>query len=269
MSRLSPGWIRSRTPLRRNFAAHPLAATPIAQVVDHGAFGPAIFDQMNVGSCWGHAASRGIYQALAIIGKPLSFVPSPDTLYRIARALMRAAGESSGPLTDSGTDPFYGAQAFSQFGVKPMGALIQGRNTDCALEHVADEPNMAEIVQGAHALIVGAHQITTTGAQRTADVRTALSAGLPVIIGVNADAAIEDWQAGNAPLGPPDPNKILGGHMLCLDGYDLTRTGEPFLVANSWAADYGEAGRLWALPGWVEDAGAGDFYVLSVTSEAA
>jgi hypothetical protein len=267
VSRIIHGWNRSRTPLRKTFGMHPAAAlTEIPLSVDHGSSSPAIFDQGDVGSCWAHAASRGLFASVGT-----TFVPSMDGIYRNARCLMRAAGEFSGALTDTGTDPFYGMQAISQFGVKPMGPAV-GRNSDCSTTSMVREPMLDELEEDAHHLMVGAHQIISAGTQRVEDICRALAAGCAVIVGVFVDTAFEDWTPSQGPIGAPrnpnDPNG--GGHALCIDGYDTTQLGRRILtVANSWAEDWGDHGRFLAAPEWITNDQAGDIYVLSVTSQEA
>lgn len=267
MSR-AKGWLRSRTPLRRTFDFHPAAAlSSIPKSVDHAVSAPGIFDQGDVGSCWAHAASRGISTSLALSGTPLPWIPSMDAIYRNARCLMRAAGEFSGALSDTGTDPFYGMQALAQFGVKGMGATV-GRYSDCALSAVAKEPLLGDLEAEAHDLLIGAHQIISSGANRVEDICRALASGSAVIVGVFVDTAFEDWTPSQGPIGAPkDPNDPNGGgHALAVDGYDTRADGSRILtVANSWATDWGDAGRFTAAPAWIEADGAGDIYVLSVT----
>jgi len=266
------GWLRSRTPLRRTFSAHPASLlSTIPKSVDHLSSAPAIFDQGDVGSCWAHAASRGLAASLALAGNPLGFVPSMDAIYRNARCLMRAAGEVSGTLADWGTDPFYGMQAISQFGIKAMGATV-GRYSDCSTTTMVREPTLGELEADAMHLMVGAHQIISSGAARVEDICRALAGGCAVIVGVFVDTAFEDWTPSQGPIGAPaDPQDPAGGgHALQIDGYDTTASGTRILtVANSWGEDWGDKGRFLAAPDWITNDGAGDIYVLSVTSQEA
>jgi hypothetical protein len=242
-------------------AARAAKISLLPSAIDLAGTAPAIFDQGDTGSCWAHATARAAANALTLKALPLGYVPSPDCLYRLGRCMMRSAGETSGPLTDTGTDPFYGMMGLSQFGVTVMGPSVDGRNSDCSTTSIGKEPILSELEREARALLVGAWQITSTGTQRLADISAALAANLPVTIGVNADQALEDWSPDKPPLGAPDPANLLGGHMLCVEG--ITVAGD-FVVANSWGTEWGDSGRFLASPAWVLDPGVGDLYVFGV-----
>jgi hypothetical protein len=73
-------------------------------------------------------------------------------------------------------------------------------------------------------------------------IRWELACGYPVVIGVRVFEAFEHVGA-DAPLIPLPAGEPVGGHALCVVGYDNGR--EAFLVQNSWGASWGAQGRAW------------------------
>lgn len=261
------GWRPSGRPARHSFSAHFAAKDEtLPKSVDHAPTAPAIFDQGNVGSCWAHSTSRQVSSAMTILGKPLGFVPSPDDLYRIARAMMRAQFNGGrGALTDSGTDPSVGMQVLSLFGVRAMrGPTSDGRNSDCAEATVNDEPNLADLVQDAKHVLVGDYGITSAHAQRVLDLKRAL-VHRPVTLGFFCDTAFENWRKGDAPYGAPkNPNDPEGGgHDVAVDGYDTLSNGKTvFIIANSWGTEWGDHGRILVSEDFITDQQVSDIYVI-------
>jgi C1A family cysteine protease len=101
-----------------------------------------------------------------------------------------------------------------------------------------------------------------TGYQRCADfnaVKNAVAAGNPVVIGFTVYDSFEGaWgdiphgQAGSGMM--PFPNiateSVLGGHAVCIVGYDDTlpvagRANGRFIVRNSWGTSWGDAGYFY------------------------
>ena len=87
-----------------------------------------------------------------------------------------------------------------------------------------------------------------------AAVKNAVAAGTPVIIGFNVYASFEGaW--GNIPHGQtgsgmmPYPNtnteQLLGGHAVCLVGYDDNLNGGRFIARNSWGTGWGDNGYFY------------------------
>jgi C1A family cysteine protease len=76
-------------------------------------------------------------------------------------------------------------------------------------------------------------------------VKSALAVGLPVVIGIQIYDSFESdavAQTGNVPMPDTQAEQLLGGHAVCIVGYDdATQT---FLVRNSWGAAWGDAGHF-------------------------
>jgi hypothetical protein len=78
------------------------------------------------------------------------------------------------------------------------------------------------------------------------NVKQALFYKLIVSVGINLT---ESFQAGSAAnygvWTPSSTEKPIGGHAMCVVGYDDTKYGGAFEVMNSWGASYGENGFVW------------------------
>ncbi|MFN5911989.1 MAG: C1 family peptidase, partial [Bacteroidota bacterium] len=78
------------------------------------------------------------------------------------------------------------------------------------------------------------------------NVKLALANGLIVSVGVNLT---ESFQAGSAlnygVWAPTSTEKSIGGHAMCVIGYDDSKYGGAFEVMNSWGTGYGENGFVW------------------------
>jgi len=76
-------------------------------------------------------------------------------------------------------------------------------------------------------------------------IRNAVAIGQPVLIGIVVYEGIESQAAaetGVIPL-PTIEQQPLGGHAVCLTGYDSTK--ELFEFRNSWGPDWGDGGYGW------------------------
>lgn len=255
MSRLSKGCQldagRHRyTPFHVALARGVASAAALPARVDLSPFAPSIMDQGPVGSCEGHRGSTATYLTLNKAGAPLPWVPSPDDIYRLARCfdlgdLMPAS------LDDVGTETNSVIRAIGEFGMRPMGALVGGRNSDCDPDSAARPPVLAELEKDAATLVIGAYQITSTGAQKLADVKAALASGLAVAVDSFVDMAFEDWSAGDAPFGVPDyRDPEGGGHAICAVGYD----GNTVDIINSWGSSWGDSGHIRVSAAFIEQA---------------
>lgn len=236
-----------------SFAHHPAAkAATTPDAVDHFAAAPGVFDQGQYGSCTGHGTSAGIVAAFDLAGVPMAFVPSPAGIYDLGRCIDRAPLTGT-PLTDSGAEPNQVMRGIAEWGVRPMGPLVEGRYSDCGAANVNAEPDIAAIETDACHLEIGAYAITSVGADRVADVRKALAAGLPVCFGVFVDTAFENWNPADGPVTAPDfADPSGGGHWLCALGYTTQADGTTLVrFRNSWGTSWGDGGNGNGDEAWV------------------
>ena len=78
------------------------------------------------------------------------------------------------------------------------------------------------------------------------DVKLALYNKLIVSAGINLTESFETGATvkyGN--WTPKYDEKIIGGHAMCVIGYDDNRNGGSFEVMNSWGPDFGDNGYIW------------------------
>jgi C1A family cysteine protease len=82
-------------------------------------------------------------------------------------------------------------------------------------------------------------------AQDQTSVMTPLSNGYPVVLGFLVYPAFESQEvaaSGIVPM-PNSTEEMLGGHCVCIVGYDLAK--QMFLIRNSWGPDWGINGYCW------------------------
>ena len=78
------------------------------------------------------------------------------------------------------------------------------------------------------------------------DIKSALYNKLIVSVGVNLTESFETGATikyGN--WSPKYDEKIIGGHAMCVIGYDDYRNGGSFEVMNSWGGNFGDNGFIW------------------------
>ena len=90
------------------------------------------------------------------------------------------------------------------------------------------------------------HQDSTQKIQR---LKMALWAGYPVVVGLAASNSFREGMMGKA-MWEPTARELallqnLGGHALCVIGYDDTRYGGAFEVVNSFGTHWGQGGFGW------------------------
>lgn len=75
-------------------------------------------------------------------------------------------------------------------------------------------------------------------------VKQVLAAGMPIGIGIKVYQSFEDVGSdGILPLPDTKKEAMLGGHALCVCGYDAKRS--LYRVINSWGTDWGDKGYCW------------------------
>lgn len=219
-------------------------------------------DQLQTSCCVGFAFARGVHILMAALGTPILW-PSPAAIYTVARAKER--GSSSEPLQDEGSQPYLAVQGM--LGLKDDGwGIPSDRAWPFAEATIDDEPDLEELEVASGFDLTGFNRIDTTGSQRATDVRHALSMGYPVCVGTQVDNAFENYTKKAKPITAPDPNNLLGGHMICVVGYNADGT---FRVCNSWGPTWGDAGLFTADEKWIESEYMSDLYILTAASRAA
>jgi len=215
-------------------------ALTLAPRVDLRQYCSPIEDQGNIGSCTGNAIAGQIELIDRKGGKQLDV--SRLFIYYEERVLEGSVRYDAGAYIRDGIKVTYNKGA-------PLESLWP-----YATNKFATKPPTAAYTD--------ALKRKVTGYQRCADfnaVKNALAAGNPVTIGFNVYDSFEGaW--GNIPHGQagsgmmPFPNtvteQLLGGHAVCIVGYDDTMpvTGKAngrFIVRNSWGTGWGDNGYFY------------------------
>jgi C1A family cysteine protease len=215
-------------------------ALTLAPVVDLRNYCSTVEDQGNIGSCTGNAIAGQIELIDRKGGKQLDV--SRLFIYYEERVLEGSVRYDAGAYIRDGIKVCYTKGA-------PLESLWP-----YATNKFATKPPTAAYTD--------ALKRKVTGYQRCADfnaVKNAVAAGNPVVIGFTVYDSFEGaW--GNIPNGQagsgmmPFPNtateSVLGGHAVCIVGYDDTlpvagRANGRFIVRNSWGTSWGDAGYFY------------------------
>lgn len=245
-------------------------------------FEAPIEDQGPLGACVGHGSSQGVYTSLKAAGKPLPWVPSPLSAYRLPRQIERAASlpafvVSLPALVDGGAMPSDAMVAYSTIGMRPMGPKVEGRNSDADSTNVNTDEDVAGFEADGATILTGEYRIDENNPTFIAQMCAALAGtgsaqnGVPcaVGIGVFVDSAVMNWSAGDAALVSADFNDPDGGgHWIAITSYRTENGKVIFRIANSWGINYGSAGHFEITEDWMrQQATQGcDIYPLHVSA---
>ena len=81
-------------------------------------------------------------------------------------------------------------------------------------------------------------------AQTVLQAKTAISQGLPVVIAFDVPRAFTT-ETGESGVWTDRGGAAVGGHAVCIMGYDDERHGGSFKVQNSWGTSWGDNGLYW------------------------
>ena len=235
---------RSVEHLRVSTAALPASASLRSWVCE-------VLDQGETQSCVAQATAQSLRIAMGVAGAVSPPLPSRRQLYWSARA-------RSGDLgADSGTT------IRAAFGA--LGAVGIASEDACPWDGtlLLDEPAWDVWQRGYDSRMSGYYRIGSIGSARGEAVRAALTARHPVVLGLRIDDSFES-QDGRSPW-PGPRGEVLGGHAVCLVGYDAERV----VLCNSWGTSWADSGLgaiTWEALG--DPTIASDLWVPTVTKEA-
>jgi hypothetical protein len=230
-----------RTPFARCKASRVTASSLLPPSADLRYNAPPVTDQGDTGSCTGHATSCAISTSLRCAGIPLVFEPSERGIYTIGRCIDRVP-DTNGvlpPLTDDGAMPNQIDRGISEWGVRPrlIPATADGRNSDCEVDTINQEPQLGDLESDAGNLMVGSYAITSSGQQKRIELMLALSSGFACRFAYGVDAAFQVYAANSSPLGAAS---VPSNHYLCALGYRFDDTGHLIIIfRNSWGTSWG------------------------------
>jgi C1A family cysteine protease len=230
-------------PDSRDFLYRQTGATR-PQNVDLRAKMPQVWDQGQLGSCTAFALTA----AIAFIH---GFVGSQLFLYYKERAIEHSVH------SDAGAQIRDGVKVLAKYGLPPED--LWPYNGAPAEENpvFAKRPPSKVYAAAKQELVSAYHRLSSVD-----DYLDCLAAGSPFVIGITVFSSFESAAvAANGIVPMPKPSEQqLGGHAICVVGYDQTG----FIVRNSWGADWGQHGYFHIPTAYLAAADlAGDAWVIT------
>lgn len=213
--------------------------------VDLREYASRVEDQLDLGSCTG-AAVIGAYELLVKKDHPSEFVDlSSLFVYYNARVIEGYVGEDVGAYIRSAIKATY------KYGV------CAEQLWPYKIADFAAVPPVACYVDAAGRKIKNYRRLAAVN-----DILDALTTGRPVVIGVTLYGQFDELSSTNTILtSPAVGQEPIGGHAVCLVGYDLDR--KLMLVRNSFGTDWGQDGYFWMTFDYVEQQ-ADDIWVFDI-----
>lgn len=237
------GWLRDRPDIRDvKFTGTAGIAMPPS--VDLRPYRTAVLDQGQASSCTAHAWACLFDVTETKAGLPRQPI-SRLFIYYGSRAL---EGTS---VSDSGAWLRDGARSNQLIGVPPETFWPYD------LSKLNKQPG-AGAYMAAHPRREGVYErIADFGALRVSKIKSALSMGMPVVFGTQLAAPFEDWTGPRVIQRPADSEELIGGHAMCIVGYD----SDGFIVANSWGREWRDDGYCWFTPEYITWMNSNDFWI--------
>ena len=212
--------------------------TPLPSETSLLRYAPTRGDQGQQGSCvgWGSAyAARTILESAATGKDPNSIAFSPSFLYnQISLTGCQGAyiNNAMEVMTKRGSLPL------SQFPYSDQGC--------------DNKPDGSQIQEAGSYRMRGYNRLSEDGREIKNDIsaiKQNLAAGAPVVIGMNVTQSFTQEMMGQDLWRPTQEDysgsNSLGGHCMCLIGYDDNKAGGAFQVMNSWSPRWGKNGVAW------------------------
>jgi hypothetical protein len=204
-----------------------------------------VYDQRQVGSC----VAQALACAAEILAPRAGYTPErPDrtALYYRARRAIGTTREDSGAIIADGIEVLRGG--WERELVEPA-ATFDGSYTAQPRDRAPDAPRLVSAEPLAHDLD---------------SVCWELACGHPVVVGVRVT---DQWDAPGEVLPAPDGDAV-GGHAVCLVGYQCDAHGVQLRVRNSWGISWGAGGEAWLPAAWLSLAWCGEIHALRAIRHA-
>jgi len=205
-------------------AVHAPAPGALPNKISLRAQMPPVFDQGQLGSCTANA----LCGALGFLHH--GFVGSRLQVYYDERAIEHTTRH------DAGAQIRDGIKVLNKTGAAP------DADWPYDISKFAKAPSKKAIKDA------GAHRIATYSRLTWHDYSRCLASGFPFVIGFTVYESFESDEvakSGIVPM-PAAGEKPLGGHAVCVIGYDMSRLDGPvYEVRNSWGPDWGDEGNFW------------------------
>ena len=204
-------------------ASRVVCSTPPQVDLSKETYMPAVLDQGSLGSCAENAMANNLSFLLGKEKRP-QWLASRLAMYYDTRVLV----EDSPANDDTGVTLEDLCQSVRKYHVFPESLWPYD------VSKFAEKPPTVD--KSKNSTVFSAHAV----AQDIDTIRAYLSAGFPILIGIQVYDSFESQavaESGIVPMPNTDTEQCLGGHALLLVGYDDSR--KVFLVLNSWGASWG------------------------------
>lgn len=205
-----------------------------------------VYDQASVGSCVAQALALAV-ECLALRQALPAERPDRTALYHRARRAIGTTGEDSGAIIADGISALRG-------GWEPELAAPSTQWDESYTAPPADPPASAPRVVNAEPL---AHDLDT--------VLWELLCGHPVVVGLRIT---EQWERPGEVIAAPS-GEVVGGHAVCLVGYQRDEGGVQVRVRNSWTGAWADGGEVWLDAAWLGLSHAGELHAIRAIRRAA
>ena len=166
--------------------------------------------------------------------------PDRTALYYRARRAIGTTREDSGAIIADGIEVLRGG--WEREIVEPA-ATFDGSYTAQPRDRAPDAPRLVS----AEPL---AHDVLTTMWE--------LLCGHPVVVGLRIT---EQWERPGEVIAAPS-GAVVGGHAVCLVGYQREGDRVQFRCRNSWGAGFGDGGEVWLDAAWLGLSHAGELHAI-------
>jgi len=222
-------WVRDPVDARDHIFSVPAPTTPPPAVVDMRNYCSPIDDQGNLGSCTGNAIAGQIDLIDRKRSKQLQV--SRLFIYYQERLLEGTIRYDNGAYIRDGIKACYTYGA-------PLESLWP-----YVINRFAVKPSSAAYKDALKRKVTSYQRCTDFAA-----VKAALVAGNPVTVGFDVYASFEGTANTNTGMMPyPNTNteQYLGGHAVCIVGYNDNLAGGSFICRNSWGTNWGDNGYFY------------------------
>lgn len=199
-----------------------------------------VYDQVMVGRCVAEACALGVEMLALRQGYPPSR-PDRTDLYHAGRRAIGTIAEDSGCI---------GADVLAW--LKQAGWRREEREPSPIFDESYTAP--PPVLPADAPRLVSYEPLAI-------DVPTLLwelLCGHPVVAGLRLTA---QWERPGEVIGPPE-GEVVGGHAVCLVGYQRDAGGVQVRVRNSWSEAFGDHGEVWLDAAWLSLAHCGELHAL-------